>query len=395
LFFNSDEIRQTDAANERRVPPISEDGSGLETFATYQASQKGIFSKGGEHTMGKLWRAALWTGAAFAFPAVINLAIARNRRDLITPLPGEEGEYGWPLGRIHYQVRGDGEPLVLVHGVGAGNSSYEFRYNFDALSEQSRVYAYDLPGFGKSERRNQTYTADMFVLALMDFLRDVVKEPAHVVASSLSAAHAISLAARRPELIKTLTLICPTGIQDLVNRVPVWSQFAYGAFSLPAVGTSLYNGIASYAYIESFLKENVYYDVTMVTPALVEQFYQTAHQPNGQYALRSFISGLLNCDIAPVYPQLRQPVFIAWGRHAKQTPVEHSREFYEQHPHSRLRIFEESRLLPHNEEAEDFNAAVLSFLRSTEVSPTKPAALTQPAELPSASELTAAPELQP
>lgn len=344
--------------------------------------------------MGKWGRAALWTGAAFAIPAIVNMAIARNRRDLATTLSGEEGEYSWPLGRIHYQMRGEGEPVVLVHGIGAGNSSYEFRYNFDALGENYRVYAYDLPGFGKSERRNQTYTADILILALMDFLRDVVKEPAHVVASSLSAAHAIALAARRPELIRSLTLICPTGIQDLVNRVPVWSQFAYGAFSLPAIGTSIYNGIASYTYIESFLKENVYYDVTMVTPALIEQHYQTAHQPNGQYALRSFVSGLLNCDIAPVYPHLRQPLLVTWGRHAKQTPVEHSREFYEQHPSVRLRIFENSRLLPHNEESEDFNATVLSFLRALQTASALPAPSSVP-ELPAASELTAAPELQP
>ncbi len=342
--------------------------------------------------MSKLWRAALWTGAAFAIPAVVNLAIARNRRDLATTLPGEEGEYSWQLGRIHYQVRGEGEPIVLIHGIGAGNSSYEYRYNFDALSEQYKVYAYDLPGFGKSERRNQTYTADVMILALMDFLRDVVKEPAHLVVSSLSAAHAIELAARHPELIKSLVLICPTGIQDLVNRVPVWSQFAYGAFSVPIIGTSLYNGIASYAYIEKFLKENVYYDVTMVTPALIEQNYQSAHSPNGQYVLRSFISGLLNCDIAPLYPHLRQPILIAWGRHAKMTPVEHARDFYEQHAHARLRIFENSRLLPHNEESEDFNAAVLAFLGSA-----PPSLLPHSASvaLPPISELSSAPELQP
>lgn len=342
--------------------------------------------------MKKLRRAALCLGVAFAIPAVINAAIARSRRDLGMMLPGEEGEYGWLLGRIHYQVRGEGEPLVLIHGIGAGSSTYEFRYNFDALSERYKVYAYDLPGFGLSERRNQTYTAEMMTLAMMDFLRDVVKEPAHIVASSLSAAHAIQLAARHPELIKSLVLVCPTGIQDLVRRVPVLSQIAYGAFSLPAIGTSLYNGIASCAYIEKFLKENVYYDVAMVTPALVEQNYQSAHRDNAQYVLRSFISGLLNCDVAPVYPHLRQLIFVAWGRHTRISPVEHARDFYDQHAHARLRIFENSRLLPHTEEAEDFNAAVLSFLASTsETSAIEAASLA----LPSLSELTAAPELQP
>ncbi len=141
--------------------------------------------------MNRLVRAALLTGAAFAIPAAINYAIDSKRREPLNALPGDTGEYTWPMGRITYQVRGKGAPLVLVHGIGAGESAYEWRQNFDALSERFCVYALDLPGFGRSERRDINYTADLYVLALLDFLRDVVKEPACVVASSLSAAYSV------------------------------------------------------------------------------------------------------------------------------------------------------------------------------------------------------------
>jgi pimeloyl-ACP methyl ester carboxylesterase len=312
--------------------------------------------------MSKLWRAAIWTGVAFAIPAAVNLAIARQRRELPSSLPGDGEEYAWPLGSIFYQARGQGKPLVLVHGIGAGGSSYEWRHNFEALSEHFRVYALDLPGFGRSSRRNTNYTAELYVLALMDFLRDVVREPAYVLASSLSSAYAVKLASARPELIEKLVLVCPTGLDQLRSRLPVWSQVAYGAFSLPAIGSSLYNGLTSYDYIESYARKNLYYDPMRVTPALVEHYYRSAHQPGGQYALRSFLAGLLNCDIRSAYPQLSQPILIVWGRHAQMTPVENAQAFLQQNPRARLRVFENSGPLPQDEEAADFNAAILTFL---------------------------------
>ena len=312
--------------------------------------------------MNKMWRAALLTGAAFAVPAAVNLAIARGRRELLQALPGDDGEYAWPMGRIAYQVRGNGPPLVLVHGIGAGESAYEWRCNFDALSSSFCVYALDLPGFGKSARPNLNYTADLYLLALIDFLRDVVQQPAYVIASSLSGAFVAKLAYLRPELIEKLVLVYPTGLEKLQNRPPIWSQLAYGAFSLPAIGPSIYNGIASYGYIESYLRQNLYVDPTRVTRALVEHYYQSAHQPGGHYALRSFIAGLLNCDLTDAWPELQQPILLAWGRHAKLTPIQNARAFLDTNNHARLKVFELSGL----RDAGAFNAAVTTFLTGRE-----------------------------
>lgn len=325
--------------------------------------------------MNRAARFALLAGAAFAVPAAINLAISLRRRPLEPALPGDSGEYAWPLGSLAYQVRGEGRPLVLLHGVGAGESSYEWRHNFAALSEHFRVYAVDLPGFGRSARRDIAYTADIYITALLDFLRDVVQEPAYVVASSLSGAYAVKLAALRPELVGRLVLVCPTGLERLLRPWPVLSPLAFGAFNIPAYGESLYNGIASRGYIESYMRQNLYVDPARVTPTLVDHYYRSAHQPGGQYALRSFLSGLLTCDINRTYPEIEQPLLVVWGRHATETPVQDARAFYERNPNARLRIFEESGMLPHDEEAPAFNAAVIEFLNTENLPPRVPAFL--------------------
>ena len=323
--------------------------------------------------MNRAARFALLAGAAFAVPAAINLAIALRRRPLEPALPGDSGEYAWPLGSIAYQVRGEGPPLVLIHGVGAGESSYEWRHNFDALSEHFRVYALDLPGFGRSARRDIAYTADIYITALLDFMRDVVQAPACVMASSLSGAYAVKLAALRPELVERLVLVCPTGLERLLRPLPVLSPLAYSAFSIPAYGESFYNGIASRSYIESYMRQNLYLDPARVTPTLVDHYYRSAHQPGGQYALRSFLSGLLTCNVNEIYPEIEQPLLVVWGRQAKVTPVEDARAFYERNPNTRLRIFEESGMLPHDEEAPAFNTAVTEFLKTEKLPPRIPA----------------------
>jgi pimeloyl-ACP methyl ester carboxylesterase len=66
---------------------------------------------------------------------------------------------GWELRRecaardgvVRYDVFGDGPPLVVVHGT--PSSSYEWRHVIPRLAGEWTVYAYDLLGYGSSEKR--------------------------------------------------------------------------------------------------------------------------------------------------------------------------------------------------------------------------------------------------
>src|SRR4028118_1986715 len=60
-------------------------------------------------------------------------------------------EYGSSQGAVCYEVFGTGPPLVLVHGTPF--SSYVWRKVVPALAETNTVYAFDLPGYGASEKR--------------------------------------------------------------------------------------------------------------------------------------------------------------------------------------------------------------------------------------------------
>ena len=71
---------------------------------------------------------------------------------MIDPRWSLRQEFGYQGQSIAYDVLGEGDPLVLVHGT--PSSSYVWRRIARELARNHRVYLYDLLGYGQSEKRN-------------------------------------------------------------------------------------------------------------------------------------------------------------------------------------------------------------------------------------------------
>ena len=150
----------------------------------------------------KLVATTLIVGGTLGSLALINKVTEQMAGELDTVLNGEERRYPWKYGDIFYKVKGaqSAKPLVLIHGLGPGASSYEWRKNIDALSTQFRVFALDLLGFGLSERPPMDYDAELYADLLSDFIKEVIGTSAVVVAHGATSAYAIAAAYRRREL---------------------------------------------------------------------------------------------------------------------------------------------------------------------------------------------------
>src|SRR5829696_6168921 len=120
--------------------------------------------------------------------ALYNRRLEMSSGQLPNRLGGQRRRYRWRGGDLAYSVAGEGEPLLLVHGIYAGASSFEFRKNFGELSRSFRVYALDLLGCGLSERPRRRYVQEDVSSQIEDFVREEIGGPAHLVASSLSGA---------------------------------------------------------------------------------------------------------------------------------------------------------------------------------------------------------------
>ncbi len=318
--------------------------------------------------LGNIWKTMLAGGAGVAALAALNAAIQRNASEPDDDaLGGEAHFFRWKHGRVFYKTSGaenPGPPLVFIHGVGAGASSFMWRKNFDDLARDFRVYALDLLGFGFSDKpAGASYSADLYVELITDFIREVAGYPVNIIASSLGAAYAIRVADEHPELINSMVLNGPAG-SDALNRRPGMAGAAfYGLLQSPVLGTSFYNVMASERSIRDYARDHLFYDHHRVTNRLVANLYATSHQPGAQHAIAAFLAGYLNTDTQSPFSRLTQPVLLVWGKQDATTPLDKAWALQELNPRARLEVFDYCRMMPEQEQPEKFNSLVrASFL---------------------------------
>lgn len=295
------------------------------------------------------------------------LALANRRLEKVgepARLGGEEGRYAWREGEISYTVGGEigAPPVLLVHGIYAGASSFEFEENFSALSRDFRVYALDLLGCGASEKPKRAYEPEDVAAQVEGFARDVIGTRTSLVASSLSAALVVPAVVRSPRLFGKLVLICPTGFGSLDRPSGRLGDVIQGLLRTPILGDSLYNAIVSRAGISYYLRKVAYHDPRLVTDDLVDAYYRTGHQPGAKNLVAAFVSGKLNLGLKGYWSRVPQKSLVAWGQEARTTPLRQAETFTRNNPRAELRVFRDAALLPHNERAETFNEEVKKFL---------------------------------
>jgi pimeloyl-ACP methyl ester carboxylesterase len=144
-------------------------------------------------------------------------------------------------GKVWYEERGSGEPLVLLHG-GAVDSRF-FEHNIGPLSERFRVIAIDLWGHGRSPDRDGPFSLESFAVDVAELIEHVAQGPAHVLGHSIGAAVALGLTLRRPELVRKLVQISGgfdieadaalerPSIDEMVDQTVAFLGSSYGAVS--------------------------------------------------------------------------------------------------------------------------------------------------------------------
>jgi pimeloyl-ACP methyl ester carboxylesterase len=298
--------------------------------------------------------------------AGLNRLIDLQAGPLPEQLPADPQEYESRFGRVMYYTAGDdaAPPLLLIHGHNAAASAYEFRNQFTRLAADYHVFAPDLIGYGLSDRPPIEYTAETYIELIRDLLREVVRTPALVVASSLSGAHAIQVAADDPEWITHLVLIGPTGLSRQTGPDGV-GRAVTALLRTPVVGETLFHGLASRAGIRGFLRNQTYADPACVDDDLVEMNYLSAHQPGARYAPASFVGGALGHDVHDAWPRVGQPALLVWGADAQITPVGDAAGFLALNPGTELETIQAAGLVPHDEQPEEFARIVLDWLERT------------------------------
>jgi pimeloyl-ACP methyl ester carboxylesterase len=258
--------------------------------------------------------------------------------------------------RTHYIVKGEGRPVILIHGFIYDSTIWA--ENIDALATAFRVYALDLWGQGYSTREPLDYGYPLFAHQLRCFMDALGIQRASLVAQSMGGGTAITLAVQHPERVEKLLLVDPAGMPGPV-------PFSGKLFALPGAG-ELALSLPTDAVRRMVLRMLWIHDKKLVTDrylADVTRFHKIAGTTEVELdILRREFFHTLSAEIEQL-AQLPIPVLLVWGREDKTVPLARGEAMHQILAGSRLEIIDNAGHVPNYEAAAEFNRLALDFLR--------------------------------
>ncbi len=228
---------------------------------------------------------------------------------------------------VHYQVAGQGEPVVLVHGL-SGSSHWWIR-NLSALAGSYTVYLVDLPGFGAMSQHPGRLMLSELATWLLQWMDAVRLERVRLIGHSMGGAIAIQCAAQRPGAIAQLALAAPAAIP--VGHLTLWS------YAPPLVEA-----------------------LAAMTPSFLPILAYDALRAGPRTLLR-MSRDLLTHDVRDELRQVTAPTLLLWGRRDSLVPPALGHVMRQELAHAELHILDGAGHVVMYDRPAAFNRAVLAF----------------------------------
>jgi pimeloyl-ACP methyl ester carboxylesterase len=285
---------------------------------------------------------------------------------LAAALPGQQFRLGGITG---YTLGKKGAPLLLVHSVNAAASAAEVRPVYEHFAASRRVFAYDMPGYGLSERADIDYTPHQMTDALHRVVAEVRRrcdsaKPVDAMAVSLGCEFLARAAVERPADWGRLAFVSPTGFNGRSpRRGAPGSTREIGwlrRFLQVSWAPSLFRGLTRPGVVRYFLQRT--WGGKQIDEALWVYCVQTAREPGAHHAPLQFLSGcMFSADILDIYGRVTQP---AWASHGVRGDFTDYRQLslVSQRPNWSVDVFQAG-ALPYFEMPREFCAALQRHLQ--------------------------------
>lgn len=254
---------------------------------------------------------------------------------------------------LHYRERGEGEPLILLMGLGADGSLWE-----DHASEYEkhfRCILVDNRGAGGSSKPEGAYSTEEMARDTLGLLRELNIERAHFSGISMGSAIAQQIALLSPDSVKSLTLNCSWSACDTYTA-SIFETFAaaYEAMNADDYQKLLQLFIFTPAYHERYSDE------------LIKRRREAAdnRQPMPVHAFQAQCAACVSHNTAGNLHAIQAPTLITAGDNDIFTPLRLSVDIAGEIPHAEFEVFEGSGHTHHWDQLERFNTRTLSFMRS-------------------------------
>jgi pimeloyl-ACP methyl ester carboxylesterase len=259
-------------------------------------------------------------------------------------------------GKVHVVEAGPqhASTVVLLHGIGDIGAN-DWNRLIPELAKSHRVLAFDLPGFGRSSRKNERYTPDAYVRFVKWLVGERGVDSFYLVGHSMGATLAILYASTYPEDVKKLVVADAAGILEHHSLIDFW--VSERSLSLKRMSRRSGNvlGWANNLLLEIGDKERLHSCIE--TKAAREKYLDGSPK---KIAGTAFI--LRNFGLA--IDSIESPTLIIWGQEDTIAPIRVAKILSNSIQGARLEVIEGVGHIPMVERPVLFNDMVLDFLRA-------------------------------
>ncbi|MDA4847864.1 alpha/beta fold hydrolase [Hoeflea poritis] len=248
--------------------------------------------------------------------------------------------------RTAFTDQGEGDAIILIHGLGADMSRFE--QNLEALSEDHRVIALDLLGFGASDKPAMDYHVDVFVDQVVAHMDRRGVERATLVGNSMGGWVSLAFAEQFPERVDGLVLIAPAFFKGLPAKVSA-VDLAAGALPTNLDGMRRYLGRVLFEppTDEGEIRELLDAHATLNREYVIGSLARSIKDEKGIFTDER----LSAIDL---------PTLVLQGAQDGIVPLESSKNLVDLLPNARLQVIESAGHWPQTEHADMVSEAIRS-----------------------------------
>ncbi len=228
----------------------------------------------------------------------------------------ENHYYEWRFGKIRYQKKGSGSPLLLVHDLTAGSSNYEYHRLINNLTERHEIYSVDLLGYGLSDKPSMTYTNNLYEQMICDFVKNIIGKKTSVIVTGESVPFIIMACHNNPEIFNKIICINPQSLY-LQNQIPSkQTNLLKLLFEMPVLGTFVYHILTNKYTIEKIFKEEYFCHPEEVKERYIYNYLEAAHYGNynAKYSFASYLGKYMNMNIVHELKEINNSILIIGGK---------------------------------------------------------------------------------
>ncbi|MBI2061145.1 MAG: alpha/beta fold hydrolase [Nitrospirae bacterium] len=258
--------------------------------------------------------------------------------------------------RTHFIEKGQGEPIILIHGFLF--HTVMWRGTQEALATSFRTLAVDLYGWGYSTRiPGAPYSYGIYAQQVLDFMDAMGIPSAHLIGQSMGGGTAMMVAAQWPERVNKLVLVDAAG---LPNPLPLTAK----AFGAPKLGEFLV-ALPGRALFRRNIQDFWFYDQNKVTDDYVDAVIAPMSIKGSSESILGILRKMDFGGLTETVNTLaghRKPVLIVWGRQDRAVPLALGEKLNVLLPNSRMLVVDNAGHSPHEEDPDQVNPAMRDFL---------------------------------